>query len=70
MEDRPDPGWHERRGERGYRESERYHEGRERYQDDGKTSRGKRSRAEPEQSHGDRKGQFILFCYVIMSDFH
>ena len=52
----PEP-WHERRGERGYRESERYHEGRERYQDDGKTSsRTKRSRASPEPSRTERKG--------------
>ena len=59
MEDRHDGAWHERRGERGYRESERYHEGRERYQDDGKTSRNKRSRASPEPSRGARKGQSL-----------
>ena len=60
VEERNDGAWHERRGERGYRESEK-NEGRERSQDDGKTSsRTKRSRTSPEPSRGGRKGQFLI----------
>lgn len=65
VDERHEGSWHGRRGERGYRESERYHEAR--HAGDAKpSSRIKRSRPSPETARSERKGQslpskFLLF---------